>query len=198
MRKKVKILKARGGKDASLADFKTPSVNKSVTAGGNNQKTTTGTGTQNTQNTGGQSGNQSSSRMIMPVTAQLAKSLIIDPIVKGVRQQKVKGENIFGKAVALPASRDYYRTTGKPIDVMSKEGTSYMKDAGLIKPTLPGGTPDNDPKQLCPDGTFPPCKTPLTQIKKPVAATNSFLSGFRAYDDGGEVVISSNVDKDLL
>ena len=198
MRKKVKILKARGGKDASLPDFKTPDTNKSITSGGNNQKTVTGNKTQNTQNTGGQSNNQSRSRMIMPVTATLAKALVIDPIIKGVRQQKVKGENIFGKAVGLPASRDYYRTTGKPIDVMSKQGVSYMKDAGLIKPTPIGGTPDNDPKQLCPDGTFPPCKTPLTQIKKPAAATNTFLSGFRAYDDGGEVVISSNVDKDLL
>jgi len=48
---------------------------------------------------------------------------------------------------------------------------------------------------LCPDGTNPPCKTPTTQIKAPA---NNFLSGFKAYDDGGEVVISSNVDKNLL
>ena len=27
---------------------------------------------------------------------------------------------------------------------------------------------------------------------------NNFLSGFKAYDDGGEVIISSNVDKSLL
>jgi hypothetical protein len=37
-----------------------------------------------------------------------------------------------------------------------------------------------------------------TQIKNPVSTPNPFLSGFKAYDDGGEVVISSNVDKDLL
>lgn len=48
---------------------------------------------------------------------------------------------------------------------------------------------------LCPDGTNPPCKTPTTQIKAPA---NNFLSGFQSYDDGGEVVISSNVDKNLL
>ena len=39
-----------------------------------------------------------------------------------------------------------------------------------------------DRNQLCPDGTYPPCKTPGTQT----------------FDMGGEVVISSNVDKDLL
>ena len=53
-------------------------------------------------------------------------------------------------------------------------------------------------QQLCPDGTNPPCKTPATQIKKPVTNPNPFLSGFQSYDDGGEVVISSNVDKSLL
>jgi hypothetical protein len=58
-------------------------------------------------------------------------------------------------------------------------------------------TGDNNPS-LCPDGTTPPCKTPTTQIKNPVSTPNPFLSGFKAYDDGGEVVISSNVDKDLL
>jgi hypothetical protein len=50
----------------------------------------------------------------------------------------------------------------------------------------------------CADGSSPPCKTPTTQIKNPVSTPNPFLSGFKAYDDGGEVVISSNVDKDLL
>lgn len=59
--------------------------------------------------------------------------------------------------------------------------------------TVPGG---ND-TQLCPDGTYPPCKSPGQQIKAP-AKKNMFLSGFQAFDDGGEVVISSNVDKDLL
>jgi hypothetical protein len=67
------------------------------------------------------------------------------------------------------------------------------------KPTAPNITGgDNTPTQLCPDGTTPPCKTPTTQIKNPVSTPNPFLSGFKAYDDGGEVVISSNVDKDLL
>lgn len=44
--------------------------------------------------------------------------------------------------------------------------------------TIPSG---ND-IQLCPDGTYPPCKTPQTQT----------------LSNGGEIVISSNVDKDLL
>ena len=69
------------------------------------------------------------------------------------------------------------------------------------KPTAPnitGGDGDSTPTQLCPDGTTPPCKTPGIQIKNPVSTPNPFLSGFKSYDDGGEVVISSNVDKSLL
>jgi len=56
---------------------------------------------------------------------------------------------------------------------------------------------DNDySSSACPDGTNPPCKTPTTQIKAP--AKSPFLSNFQSYDDGGEIVISSNVDKNLL
>ena len=66
------------------------------------------------------------------------------------------------------------------------------------KPTAPNITGGDSSSQLCPDGTTPPCKTPTTQIKNPVSTPNPFLSGFKAYDDGGEVVISSNVDKSLL
>jgi hypothetical protein len=42
-------------------------------------------------------------------------------------------------------------------------------------------TSDNN-NNLCPDGTTPPCKTPTTQ----------------KFELGGEVIISSNVDKSLL
>lgn len=74
---------------------------------------------------------------------------------------------------------------------MLTTGSVQTKSASLDR----GG---DGPRQLCPDGTYPPCKTPATQIKAPVTEPNKFLSGFQSYDDGGEVVISSNVDKSLL
>ncbi len=58
------------------------------------------------------------------------------------------------------------------------------------------GGDNNYSSSACPDGTNPPCKTPTTQIKAP--AKMPFLGGFKSYDDGGEVIISSNVDKSLL
>ena len=121
---------------------------------------------------------------------------------KTTRTKTAKGETIFGNVktgqAGMPITRDYYRTEGTPLDVMSPKGTQYMKDAGFLKgpktTTDGGGGEDN----ICPDGTNPPCKLPTTQIKQPVSTPNTFLSGFKAYDDGGEVIISSNVDKSLL
>jgi len=155
-----------------------------------------------TVNTGNKNVNTGQKTSFMPFTLQIAKALVIDPLTKHSRTQKVKGESFFGKPKDLPASRDYYRTENKPIDVMSPKGVDYMKDAGLIKPvkTVKSNTNDGGggKQQLCPDGTYPPCKLPTTQIKNPVTKPNTFLSDFQAYDDGGEVVISSNVDKSLL
>ena len=123
---------------------------------------------------------------------------------KTTRTKTAKGETIFGNVktgqAGIPITRDYYRTEGTPLDVMSPKGTQYMKDAGFLKGpktiTVGGGGGGED--NICPDGTNPPCKLPTTQIKQPVSTPNTFLSGFKAYDDGGEVIISSNVDKSLL
>jgi hypothetical protein len=126
-------------------------------------------------------------------------------IQKSTRTKTARGETIFGNVktgnAGMPITRDYYRTEGTPLDVMSPKGTQYMKDAGFLKgpkPTTDGGGGEDNRKSLCPDGTNPPCKLPATQIKNPVSTPNTFLSGFKAYDDGGEVIISSNVDKSLL
>lgn len=69
--------------------------------------------------------------------------------------------------------------------------TTGQKTTGVASTDNPGITGG------CADGSSPPCKSPGTQIKAP-AKKNMFLSGFQSYDNGGEVVISDNVDKDLL
>ncbi len=117
------------------------------------------------------------------------------------RAKRAKGEYFLTKKKIMPINRDFYRTEGRPLNTkVGSPDTQYMKDAGIIGFTPPKDLKDSGPNiQLCPDGTYPPCKTPATQI--PASTTqpkNKFLSGFKAYDEGGEVVISSNVDKDLL
>ena len=174
-KRKFKVLKAKGGKDASKSDFTTgfegsPEMGANKTAatfgpsgGGDNntgQKTTT------TVNTGG-SDNKSGGFKIP----------VIGPITAGLRLVQEL-------------------TTGKKEQKLEKNYGPYTKVQKVSVPAAGGN--DRPAQQLCPDGTTPPCKSPVTQIKQPVTKPNQFLTGFQSYDDGGEIVISGNVDKDLL
>ena len=165
---KRKILKAKGGADASKADFNTPSSSfdyegdaygtKSITTytGGDNNNTTTNTN--NTSNT---------------TTGSGFKIPVIGPLTAGLRF--IQNLSTKSKTAKHPFSANTVKQT-------------KIQNTGEVG----GGD-----QQICPDGTYPPCKTPTTQIKPP-AQKNMFLSDFKAYNTGGEIVISSNVDKDLL
>ena len=117
----------------------------------------------------------------------LAKKFVFDPLTKKSRLQKAKGETFFGKPKSLPTTKDYYRLTGEPIDVMSKKGEDYLKGAGIIsKPkkikTIGG---EGSGQNRCPDGTLPPCNTPIkTQTQTKTAAPSNFFP-FQAYNSGG-------------
>jgi len=190
-----KVLKAKGGADASKADFgvSTPSPGDTGEAGGFGKDTQQfGNKGSSPSSTGGSYGtptalsfSQTSSpnnkQSFMPMSVQLIGAFA-NAATKGYRNIKAKGENILSKKVSLPSTRDYYRTTGKPLDVMSPEGKDYLIKAGAISSPKDFLPEEGGNKQLCPDGTYPPCKTPQTQT----------------LSNGGEIVISSNVDKDLL
>jgi len=118
------------------------------------------------------------------MAVNLAKNLIFDPLTKKTRTQKAKGESFFGKPKGLPATRDYYRTTGEPLDVMSTKGEKYMKDAGLIKPVQPPKVDTKGGQNLCPDGTLPPCKPTVTKAPTTTgssSSSSSFLKDFIFY-----------------
>ena len=106
----------------------------------------------------------------------------------------------YGIGLAKNLSTDF--KNAKNLNTARKEdllGGEMLTTANMNRSYDPQGRDGNNSgKGLCPDGTNPPCKLPATQIKKPVSTPNTFLSGFKAYDDGGEVIISGNVDKDLL
>lgn len=172
-----KVLKAKGGADASKADFNTPSKNvgsdhshsRFETGSGYYGETPTNKGNNTTGNaTGNVKTNQTTSGGGFKIP-------VIGPLTAGLRliQNLTTGQ----KKTKHPFSAN---TTKQ------------------IKPKMTDNVGGEGGQQLCPDGTFPPCKSPATQIKKPVTNQNTFLSGFQSYDDGGEVVISSNVDKSLL
>ena len=194
-----KVIKARGGMDArdfgkkstSKADFSAVSEGsvyaKNVAAaggsGGVKQKKVS-----TTKTSGGGDRTIAGVPIIGPgsIAVGLAKKLVFDPLTKRSRLQKAKGESFFGKPKSLPTTKDYYRLTGEPIDVMSAKGTDYLKQAGLI----------NQPKKIktiggegagqnrCPDGSLPPCNTPVKKTQtKPVVPSNFFP--FQAYNSGG-------------
>lgn len=167
MRRKIKVLKARGGADASKADFKTPSST------GMSPMSQGFTGAKNTSSQINTGSNQVTAKSgPLKVPAIIPGSTLINAVSKSLYNRKnlkqAREEDILGGEML---------TTGQK----------------TIKPVVS----DNNNTQLCPDGSYPPCKTPGQQIKAP-AQKNMFLSDFKAYDEGGEVVISSNVDKSLL
>ena len=152
--------------------------------GGNNQQTTGSKTTTPTSTSGGGSGLLNIGRTILTMGASKLFEAPIGLLTAGAKTVKNLTTDFANKPT-----------------LMSQKFVDTGDEAFYKKPNYTLGannnTGDNNPS-LCPDGTTPPCKTPVTQIKNPVSTPNPFLSGFKAYDDGGEVVISSNVDKDLL
>ena len=217
--KNNKIKKFRGGgmdmgneanqaKSAAMGNSKVsaPSPGDTGGEGGFNPKdnstnqfgnTGNNTGSNNLKTGNAKINNIFNATSFLPASVQLVGK-VANMITKGYRQKKAKGEEILGKKVTLPSTRDYYKTTGKQLDVMSPEGRQYLIDDNRLTIPKPPPLSNENNVNLCPDGTTPPCKIPATQIKNPVSTRNPFLSGFKSYDDGGEVIISGNVDKDLL
>ena len=154
---KVKILKAKGGADASKADFGT-----GVSARDASLRSGTG-GSPNNTSPNVTTSNQTSGLRINPVTIAgnfirpgLGYALDIGKkLQKTTRQKTAKGETLFGNTMpgnkGMPITRDFYRATGKPLDVTSPVGTQYMKDAGFLKGFKPPVGGGKGSQQLCPD-----------------------------------------------
>lgn len=157
-----KILKAKGGADASKADFgvSTPSPGDTGGEGGYSQKSTNQFGAKGSSptSTGGPNVPQARTGPVqLPVIGPL--TYVFNKISQGLYNRKNLKE-------------------ARETDILGGE----MLTTGQ-KTTGPATIPSNDNnRQLCPDGTYPPCKTPVSQ----------------SFEHGGEIVISSNVDKSLL
>ena len=197
--RKVLKLSVGGGKDASKSDFggNTPGPGDTGGAGGydkdtkqfgneGSSPTSTGGKTTPRQNT-----NKKTGFTINPVTTGINLIGQLATKVPGLGYAYQVGKNLttgFKNAKNLNTARNE--------DLL---GGEMLTTANMNRPYAPQGRDSNNSgRGLCPDGSNPPCKLPTTQIKTPVSKPNPFLSGFKAYDDGGEVIISGNVDKDLL
>jgi hypothetical protein len=141
-------------------------------------------------------------KKMAPSFTKVGATLLSKPLAKGtIRNRDFFTNQVLGntKKGSLYGDKSFSGLTLGQRETMYGQ---YAKDRmnreidAFGRPTRPEG--GGQQQNLCPDGTTPPCKTPVTQIKKPVSTPNTFLSGFQSYDDGGEVIISGNVDKDLL
>jgi|TARA_R100000027_G_scaffold18551_1_gene13370 hypothetical protein len=182
-----KVIKARGGMDASKADFKTPSTTAKAppSQGFGNPPTQVTTSSQ--QNTTKKGLPEIGGVKVMgpsSLALGLAKQFIFDPLTKKSRTQKARGETLLGKPTKLPLTKDYYRLTGEPLDVMSPKGKNFLKEAGVIKPKkIVASASTNDKPQRCADGSLPPCAAPKTSTTNP--SQSNFLKNFKAYNSGG-------------
>jgi hypothetical protein len=141
-------------------------------------------------------------KKMAPSFTKIGATLLSKPLEKGtIRNRDFFTKHVLGntKKGSLYGDKSFDGLTLGQRETMygqyAKDRMNKTIDA-YGRPVRPEG--GGQQQNLCPDGTTPPCKTPVTQIKKPVSTPNPFLSGFKAYDDGGEVIISGNVDKDLL
>ena len=173
---KVKILKAKGGADASKGDFGKEATARDAGMGMSG-KVGFDSGVKGTGNVGGKNN--------PPVTVRKGPMQVptIGPLTAGFN---TISRNLYNQKNLKDARKN--DALGGEMLTTGQKNTGVAEGEGSSIPKPTGG---------CADGSSPPCKAP--EVYKPVAKPiNNFLSGFRSYDNGGEVVISSNVDKDLL
>jgi len=174
------VVKAKGGMDASKGDYGKEATARDAGMGMSG-KVGFDSGVKGPGNNGGNVGGKN----VPPVTVRKGPMQVpaIGPLAVGFNALST---SLYNQKNLVDARKNdllggEMLTTGQ-----KNTGTAEGEGSSIPKPT--GG---------CADGSSPPCKAP--EVYKPAAKPrNNFLSGFRSYDDGGEVVISSNVDKDLL
>ena len=180
---------AGGKKSPGKGTFKSPSSNPFETK---NRKTSTSGGNENVvttlKNKAKNLGTKAKTigMQALPFTPFGFAIKGLEAVENARRAKRAKGEFYTSKKKELPITRDFYKTTGRPLDTkVGSKDEQYMKDAGIIGF---GGPPKNmmdaGPKTpLCPDGTMPPCPPVATTPTTP--QQNQFLGNFKAYNSGG-------------
>ena len=86
------------------------------------------------------------------------------------------------------------KSTGSPLDVMSKTGKDYLKDAGYGpfqgKPDTGGGGEG----QRCPDGTMPPCAPQAASTPAVTPASTTPKSTWQLYPEDSDYITGKGYD----
>ena len=173
MKRKIRKLRG-GGMDASKADFKSPSVNKSANQGGGN-----GGGSK----IGPAVKDVPFKKPLGTVASTVVGSLgvpFLGTAINFAAKQNYKGRQKFAKKEGL--YQDKYKTTGKVLQPNSSEGKKYLKKAGFggNAPITPigGGGGDNNNSSIIPIAATKPVDPLLIKPK------DNFFN-FVAYKVGG-------------
>ena len=178
MKRKIRKLRG-GGMDASKADFKTPSVNKTTNVnittnqGGNGRKSKIGPVVKDVP-----------FKKPLSTTQSFALGLAVPfggTLINFAAKHNYKSRQKFAKKQGL--YRDQYKTTGKVLQPNSPTGKKYLKDAGFgstkpISPIDDGGGRDDNSKPIIPISPTKPVDPLLIKPK------DNFFN-FVAYKVGG-------------
>ena len=178
-KKKLKVLKARGGADASRADFKTPSSTPGASKGpaggatiGSGSPQSGGGGNNRTQPPSGPPkrtiGGANTTKDV-PYKSNTMVNLLAGAAIPGggilaeaAQRKAYKDRQNFARKEGL--YREYYignqfkaDPSARVLKPNSPEGKAFIKEAKpASKPTL-GGRDNGGGIPRCPDGTLPPC-----------------------------------------
>ena len=208
----LKVFKARGGMDASKADFSTPSGTPGASNGPAGGASSGGNYGGGGGNRGGNGGNRPTSgppkRRIggpdttkdVPYKSNMLVNLAASALVPGGgavaelgQRAKYRDRQKFARNEGL--YKDFYRgtqyTTGKTLQPNSPEGKEFLKDAGYGKRPPEQKKDDNDVK--CPPGYINQGGVCVKQSTTPAPTQTAAPSGpglkpFYRFDAQGNVV----------
>ena len=216
----LKGFKARGGMDASKADFSTPSGTPGASKGPAGGASSGGNYGGGGGNRGGNGGNRPTSgppkRKIggpdttkdVPYKSNTLVNLIAGAalpggglLAEGAQRKAYKDRQKFARKEGL--YREYYignqfktDPAARVLKPNSPEGQAFIKEAKPMKKPELGGT-DRGPVARCPDGTLPPCKLDIAKPSLPIGKQTFAPKTFEFnFNEGGLVRGSGKILKD--
>jgi len=171
---------------------------------GNGGKTGNGkTKTTTTTGGGSKTGDGKKSTGLVPLSVMAANWIIDKTIGPWADKHNKKQREKFARKEGL--YREYYignqynkDSKSRTLDVMSKPGKDYLKEAGYgpfqDKTSTGGGGPTGGGgQQSCPDGTMAPC--PPTTTSAPVPSTSTTQkSSWQLYPKGSDYITGQGYD----
>jgi len=135
----------------------------------------------------------------VPITAKVA-NWVIDKTIgpwadkhnKKKREEFARKEGLF-RDWAKTHQRQHFSKDSSTLDVMSKTGKDYLKEAGY-GPFQDKRETGEGQDQKCPDGTMPPCPPQETSTPAVTPASTTSTSTWKLYPEGSDYITGKGYD----